>query len=101
MQQLSDALSGVDVAITASSMDMNFRIDDPKAVAYAYPRQARAPFNLTGHPALSVPAGFDPDGLPLSFQIVGDYWCEALIYRVAQAYETATNWIEKQPSLAF
>lgn len=92
--------SGIDVAVTASSMDPPCRIDDPKAVEYTYLRQARAPFNLTGGPALSVPVGFTEAGLPLAMQIVGKPFSEALIYRVANAHERATEWVNRHPSLA-
>jgi len=57
------------------------------------PRQARAPFNLTGSPALLVPTGFPESGLPLSMQIVGKPFSEALLYCVAHAYEQATDWV--------
>jgi aspartyl-tRNA(Asn)/glutamyl-tRNA(Gln) amidotransferase subunit A len=90
--------SDIDVAVTASSMDPACRIDDPQAVEYTYGRQARAPFNVTGSPALSVPAGFSKPGLPLSIQIVGPPFSEALIYRVAHAYEQAARWFERHPS---
>ena len=90
----------VDVIVTASSMDPACRIDDPAAVDYTYARQARAPFNVTGSPALSVPAGFSTDGLPLSIQIVGKPFAEAMVYRVAHAYERATGWVERHPTLA-
>ena len=88
----------IDVAVTASSMDPACRIDDAKAIEYTYGRQARAPFNVTGSPALSVPAGFSSAGLPLSIQIVGKPFSEALIYRVAHAYEQATRWYDRHPS---
>jgi aspartyl-tRNA(Asn)/glutamyl-tRNA(Gln) amidotransferase subunit A len=91
--------SRIDVAVTASSMDPPCRIDDPKAVEYTYLRQARAPFNLTGGPALSVPVGFSKAGLPLAMQIVGKPFTEALVYRVAQAYEQATRWDARHPAL--
>jgi len=91
--------SGIDVAVTASSMDPPCRVDDPQAVEYTYRRQARAPFNITGGPALSVPVGFSKAGLPLAMQIVGKPFSEALIYRVAHAYERATAWCERHPSL--
>jgi aspartyl-tRNA(Asn)/glutamyl-tRNA(Gln) amidotransferase subunit A len=91
--------SGIDVAVTASSMDPPCRIDDPKAVEYTYLRQARAAFNLTGGPALSVPVGFSKAGLPLAMQIVGRPFTEALVYRVAQAYEQATQWVARHPAL--
>jgi aspartyl-tRNA(Asn)/glutamyl-tRNA(Gln) amidotransferase subunit A len=90
----------VDVVITSSSMDPACRIDDPKAVEYTYARQSRAPFNVTGSPALSVPAGFSKSGLPLAIQIVGKPFSEALVYRVADAYEQATKWVERHPLAA-
>ena len=92
--------SDIDVAVTASSMDPACRIDDPQAVEYTYGRQARAPFNVTGSPALSVPVGFSRAGLPLAMQIIGKPFSEGLIYRVAQAYEQATQWAAQHPQLA-
>ena len=92
------SLAEIDVVVTASSMDPPCRIDDPQAVELTYGRQARAVFNITGSPALSVPAGFSSAGLPLSIQIVGKPFSEALIYRVAHAYEQATRWYERHPS---
>jgi aspartyl-tRNA(Asn)/glutamyl-tRNA(Gln) amidotransferase subunit A len=91
--------SGIDVAVTASSMDPPCRIDDPKAVEYTYGRQARAAFNITGGPALSVPVGFSKAGLPLAMQIAGKPFSEALVYRVANAYEQATKWTDRHPAL--
>jgi len=91
--------AGIDVAVTASSMDPPCRIDDPKAVEFTYGRQARAPFNVTGSPALSVPAGFAKSGLPLGIQIIGKPFGEAMIYRVANAYEQATEWGKRHPAL--
>ena len=103
-RKLTDAFhalfADIDVAVTASSLDPPCRIDDPKAIEYTYGRQARAPFNVTGSPALCVPAGFTRSGLPLAIQIVGPPWSEALIYRVAQAYEQAAGWVERHPGLA-
>jgi len=64
-----------------------------------YSRQARAPFNLTGNPALSLPIGFDADGLPLAMQIVGNNFQEAMVYRIAAAYEAATAWHKRRPPL--
>ncbi|MGE5526432.1 MAG: amidase [Rhodospirillaceae bacterium] len=89
----------VDVIVTASAMDPACRIDDAQAIEYTYGRQARAPFNVTGSPALSVPVGFSKAGLPLGMQIVGAPFSEALIYRVAHAYEKATRWVDRHPVL--
>jgi aspartyl-tRNA(Asn)/glutamyl-tRNA(Gln) amidotransferase subunit A len=93
------SLAEIDVAVTASSMDPPCRIDDPQAVESTYGRQARAVFNITGSPALSVPVGFSKAGLPLAMQIVAKSFGEAMIYRVANAYEQATEWVKQHPSL--
>ena len=93
-------MADIDVAVTASSMDPPCRIDDAKGVEYTYGRQARAPFNITGSPALSVPAGFNKAGLPLSMQLVAKPFDEALLYRVANGDEQATDWSRKHPTLA-
>ena len=53
--------------------------------------------NLTGHPAITVPAGF-ADGLPAGLMVVGPLYQESRIFRVAAAYETATAWHTKTPA---
>jgi len=92
-----EMFAGLDAALTASSLDPACRIDDADACARLYPRQARQPFNVTGQPAMAIPAGFTKDGLPLSLQLVGHPWQEAMLYRIAQAYERATGWTERHP----
>jgi aspartyl-tRNA(Asn)/glutamyl-tRNA(Gln) amidotransferase subunit A len=56
-------------------------------------------FNFTGFPAIQVPCGFDNDGLPVGLQIAGRPFEEATICQVAHAYEQATPWHDKHPSL--
>jgi aspartyl-tRNA(Asn)/glutamyl-tRNA(Gln) amidotransferase subunit A len=92
------AMEGLDCMITASSLDPAAPLDDPEMLERSYPRQCRQPFNVTGQPALAIPAGFSSDGLPLSIQLVGHAWQEALVYRVAAAYEQATNWTSQHPA---
>jgi aspartyl-tRNA(Asn)/glutamyl-tRNA(Gln) amidotransferase subunit A len=92
--------SDIDVAVTASAMDPACRIDDPGELDRTYSRQARAPFNVTGSPALALPVGYTRAGLPLGMQIIGRPFSEALVYRVAQAYEQATQWTQRHPVLA-
>jgi hypothetical protein len=55
---------------SASAMDPPSRIDDPAEIERTYPRQARTPFNVTGHPALATMSGLSSSGLPLSVQFV-------------------------------
>ena len=57
------------------------------------------PFNLTGLPAVSLPCGFDRDGLPIGLQIAGKPFDEMTILRVAHAYERAHEWKDRRPSL--
>jgi aspartyl-tRNA(Asn)/glutamyl-tRNA(Gln) amidotransferase subunit A len=56
-----------------------------------------APFNLTGLPALSLPCGFTPAGLPVGLQLIGPHWAEARVLRAGHAYEQATDWHLRQP----
>lgn len=46
-----------------------------------------APFNMTGHPALSIPAGFDSQGLPIGVQVVGGHGCDLEVLRVGLLLE--------------
>lgn len=59
-----------------------------------------APSNFSGSPTLSVPSGFDDDGLPHSLQLIGRHGDEALLCRVGHAYEEATPWRSRRPALA-
>lgn len=98
-QKFAACMAGVDVAITASSMDPACPIEDAELCEKLYGRQARAPFNLTGNPALALPTGFAATGLPLSMQIIGKPFDETTVYRVARAYEQAAGWITQHPEL--
>jgi aspartyl-tRNA(Asn)/glutamyl-tRNA(Gln) amidotransferase subunit A len=50
------------------------------------------PFNATGHPAISVPAGQTAAGLPVGLQIVGRWRRDELVLRAAHAFESASPW---------
>ncbi|MEP7181133.1 MAG: Asp-tRNA(Asn)/Glu-tRNA(Gln) amidotransferase subunit GatA [Betaproteobacteria bacterium] len=53
--------------------------------------------NLTGAPALSIPCGFDRNGLPIGLQIQGDYFAEAKLLDVAHRFQQATDWHARAP----
>jgi aspartyl-tRNA(Asn)/glutamyl-tRNA(Gln) amidotransferase subunit A len=55
------------------------------------------PFNLTGLPTISVPCGFTEGKLPVGLQIVAPAFAEASCFRVAYAYEQATEWHKQRP----
>ncbi|MDP2333757.1 MAG: amidase [Reyranella sp.] len=96
---VEEALRDVDVLLCASSMDPACRIDSPADVERTYPRQARTPFNVTGHPALAMMAGVSVAGLPLSVQFVGRNFAEATLFQVARAWERAAGTDRKHPAI--
>jgi aspartyl-tRNA(Asn)/glutamyl-tRNA(Gln) amidotransferase subunit A len=98
-REFAAAIATVDAAICVSSLEMPCAIDDEAEVDRTYDRQARTPFNLTGSPAISVPMGFSQSGLPIGLQVVGRAFDEAMVYRVAQSYENATEWHLRRPVL--
>jgi len=74
MGAMHAAMDGIDVLITPS-----------------YAEGVLLMTNLTGHPAVVVPNGFDEDGSPVSFSFVGGLWKEAEVLRVARAYQEGTG----------
>ena len=97
--EVEAAFRQVDVLLCASSMDPPCRIDRPADVDRTYPRQARTPFNVTGHPALAMLAGLSVDDLPLSVQFVGRYFEESTLFQVARAWERAAGTDKKHPPI--
>ena len=57
------------------------------------------PFNFTGQPAASVPAGFTHDGLPIGLQIVGRHLDDPTVMRASAAFEAAKPWRDRWPGL--
>ncbi|MEB9002283.1 amidase, partial [Bacillus cereus] len=73
------------------------KVDDPMTM-YANDILT-IPVNLAGVPAISVPCGFGANNMPLGLQIIGKHFDEATIYRVAHAFEQATDYHTKKASL--
>jgi aspartyl-tRNA(Asn)/glutamyl-tRNA(Gln) amidotransferase subunit A len=58
------------------------------------------PFNLAGLPALPVPCGFAPNGMPIGLQIIGRAFDEAGVLRLGEAFQRTTDWhVQRPPSL--
>ena len=55
------------------------------------------PFNLTGHPAITVPCGWTGDGLPVGLQIVGPWLADDRVLRAAALFEAARPWAHRRP----
>ena len=56
------------------------------------------PFNLTGHPAISIPIGFDDQGLPVGLQAVARWGQEQLLFDLASVLQERFSWAEHWPS---
>ena len=95
-RELTDAVNAMlgryDALLTASALNTAPRFDAaPDALSSASPMQT-IPFNVTGHPAMSVPVGLADSELPISVQIVGRPFDEAMVFRIGQAIEQLSAW---------
>lgn len=58
------------------------------------------PFNLTGHPALTLPSGFDRRGVPTGVQLVGRWWSDNELFRIGAVIERVAPWAHRRPTAA-
>lgn len=92
-----EALADVDLLLMPTLPMVAQRIPEPGApladiIARAFEMVVNtAPFDATGHPAMSVPCGL-LEGLPVGMQLIGRHWDEFTIYRAAAAYERSVDW---------
>lgn len=84
-------------AIAAGTTEVDFG-DSTEGVGVAYTRLTM-PFNATGQPVLSVPAGFDDAGLPIGLQFAGQPGREDRLFAVGEAYERASGWTARRPPM--
>ena len=66
---------------------------------FPFARSNMGPFNMTGLPALALPCGFAPNGLPISLQLAGRPFDEATVLRAGYAYVGATDWHLRRPAV--
>ena len=71
-------------------------MDDLRGTAF---QRYTVPYDFNGAPTLSVPCGFNSEGLPLSLQFVGKHLAEPLLCQIGHAYEGATSWNTMHPDL--
>ena len=106
-QQILDVLEKVDVlvmptsSIPASPIPTKAGIGSKQEVldGLAGRRSFTAPFNVANTPALSINCGFTSQQLPVGFQIAGKPFDEGILFRVAHAYEQATDWHTRRPPI--
>ena len=58
------------------------------------------PFNMSGHPAASIPCGFNSDGMPVGLQVIGHRWQESKVLGVCSAFEKAKPWAGVHPAIS-
>ena len=101
-QGFEQALQQVDALIApvtpAPAFALQEKIDDPVQM-YLTDIYAVA-INLAGLPALALPNGRDSDGLPLSMQLIGNYFDEKLLFALGCHYQQASDWHQAIPDWA-
>jgi amidase len=97
-----DALETYDVLVMPTTPMTAFELEEDlsrtELVNRAQGKKGRTrntmPFDMTGHPALSIPCGTS-EGLPIGMMVVGDHFDERTVVRVADAFERAVDWQER------
>lgn len=98
-----DALGEFDVLALPTTPMTAFELKEDlsltEAVNRAQGKKGRTrntmPFDMTGHPAISIPCGVDANGLPIGLMLVGNRFDEETVIAVADAFEGASDWQER------
>jgi aspartyl-tRNA(Asn)/glutamyl-tRNA(Gln) amidotransferase subunit A len=98
MVEMEPLYARFDAFVTAG-MGEAPRIGDYRSVSFWQKASLLTAWNVTGQPVLALPNGFGGSGLPLGMQIVGRPFGETTILRVGHAYERATEWHTRRPTL--
>jgi aspartyl-tRNA(Asn)/glutamyl-tRNA(Gln) amidotransferase subunit A len=99
-QDFDRAFGRFDVLIGPTSPSVAFKLGDKTANPYAmYLNDVfTIPVNLAGNCAISIPGAFS-EGLPVGVQLIGPAWGEAMLLRVADAFERATDFHTRMPAM--
>jgi aspartyl-tRNA(Asn)/glutamyl-tRNA(Gln) amidotransferase subunit A len=107
-QELADVFQDVDVIVAptcltpAVPISQDRKLIDIRGVKVDYLElllRVTSIASVTGLPGLSVPCGFDGNGMPIGMQLMGRHLEEARILQVGHAYEQATEWHKARPAL--
>jgi aspartyl-tRNA(Asn)/glutamyl-tRNA(Gln) amidotransferase subunit A len=98
-RQAEQALRRVDAIVTPTLPHAAFPVEVQSAGEPPDTSWGTRHFNLSGHPALTLPCGFTAAGLPIGMQLAGRYFDEAALFRIAHAYEQSTPWHSRRPAL--
>ena len=98
-EALSELIERYDALITYGALHMPPLLGvEPEMTRFTVDTML-TPFNLSGHPALVQCNGVTPDGLPTHWQLVAKQGDEASVIRLANAYEMATDWRARRPTI--
>jgi len=92
-------LESVDALVTSTLPIPPPEMSDPHADDILPTVRNTSPFNVNGLPAISLPCGFTKEGLPIGLQIIGPRGGESVVFQLAHAYEQATEWHKRHPSV--
>jgi aspartyl-tRNA(Asn)/glutamyl-tRNA(Gln) amidotransferase subunit A len=98
VRNVRQVFTTLDALVTPTAAMTALRLDAAEA-EFDRARRFTIPFSLAGLPAISVPCGFDRAGLPIGMQIVGERLQEALVLRIAAAYEAVTAFHLRPPAM--
>ncbi len=98
-RELAEVLKSVDLIASPTMSSPPGRFDEVDLMANTKRPSFTSPFNMTGMPAISVPCGFTPSGLPVGLQLAGRPFDEPAVLRAAYAYQQATAWHARRPSI--
>ena len=88
----------IDVLILPTTASLTPTIEEAKAQGpFALDPFNTDKFNHYGLPAISVPCGFDKNGMPVGLQVVGPRWGEVKVLDIAQRFQQHTRWHLKHP----
>ncbi|MBV7336928.1 Asp-tRNA(Asn)/Glu-tRNA(Gln) amidotransferase subunit GatA [Chloroflexi bacterium TSY] len=101
-RDFEQAFENVDIIACPTSPTTAFKIgekvSDPLAIFLT--DIFTVSLNLSGMCGISIPCGFDDQGLPVGLQLIGPHLGEEVVLRTAHAYEQSTDWHQRQPELA-
>ena len=100
-QDFEAAFADVDVLVSPTAPTTAFKIGEKDAdpLSMYLLDLMTIPVNLAGLPGMSVPCGFDSNGLPVGLQLIGNVLREDVLFQTAYAYEQATEWHKQSPKL--
>jgi aspartyl-tRNA(Asn)/glutamyl-tRNA(Gln) amidotransferase subunit A len=101
-QDFEKAFEQVDILVSPTAPTTAFKAGEKNAdpISMYLTDLMTIPVNLAGLPGLSLPCGFDDNGLPIGLQLISNVLREDQLFQVAYAYEQSTQWKDRTPSLS-